>query len=47
MGCRSPSSVGPPVNALTKKVEEWNSKAEVVFSLEQGHGHWSGWWHHR
>lgn len=25
------------VNALTKKVEEWNSKAEVVFSLEQSH----------
>ena len=25
------------VNALTKKVEEWNSKAEVVFAIEQGH----------
>jgi hypothetical protein len=25
------------VNALTKKVEKWNDKAEVVFALEQGH----------
>ena len=25
------------VNALTKKVEEWNVKADVVFALEQGH----------
>jgi hypothetical protein len=25
------------INALTKKVEEWNSKVEVVFALEQGH----------
>jgi hypothetical protein len=25
------------VNALTKKVEEWNERMEVVFVLEQGH----------
>ncbi len=25
------------VNALTKKVEEWNAKSDVVFALEQGH----------
>jgi hypothetical protein len=25
------------INALTKKVEAWNDKAEVVFSIEQGH----------
>jgi hypothetical protein len=25
------------INALTKKVEAWNDKAEVVFAIEQGH----------
>ena len=25
------------INALTRKIEEWNSKVEVVFALEQGH----------
>ncbi len=25
------------INALTKKVEEWSEKADVVFALEQGH----------